>query len=98
MIILDKRNTAPLPADGLEGTVSGATVSLSWTDQSTDETGFKVQRKTTVAGAWTTLDTVAANATSYSHSSGTGAFWYRVLATNDHGDSITSNEIEVVVP
>src|SRR5207249_5199269 len=40
-------------------------VSLSWTDNSGDETGFKIQRKTGVGGTYATIKTTAANITSY---------------------------------
>jgi len=92
-----KANLPPIPAKGLSGTASGTSVSLSWTDQSSDETGFKVQTKTSVSGSWSTATTTAANATSASVTASSGNNWYRVLATNSNGDSITSNEILVEI-
>ena len=92
-----KENLPPIPAKGLSGTASGTSVSLSWTDQSSDETGFKVQTKTSVSGSWSTTTTTAANATSASVTASSGNSWYRVLATNSNGDSITSNEILVEI-
>ena len=92
-----KANLPPIPAKGLLGTASGTSISLSWTDQSSDETGFKVQTKTSVSGSWSTTTTTAANATSASVTASSGNNWYRVLATNSNGDSITSNEILVEI-
>ena len=40
-------------------------VTLSWTDNSGDETGFKIQRKTGVTGTYATIATTGANVTSY---------------------------------
>ena len=97
LLILTKQNQPPLPAKGLSGTASGTSVSLSWTDQSSDEAGFKVQTKTSVSGSWSTKTTTAANATSASVTASSGNNWYRVLATNSNGDSITSNEILVEI-
>lgn len=98
IVILDKRNTVPVPPNNLTATVSGSGVALSWTDQSPDETGFKVQRKTSATGNWTDVSTTAANATAYSDSGLTaGTYWYRVLATNSNGDSGTSSEVQVTI-
>lgn len=97
LVFLTKQNVAPLPASNLVANTSGTTVALTWADQSSDETGFKVQTKTSVGGSWRTLDTTAANATSYSATAASGNNWYRVIATNSSGDSITSNELLVEV-
>lgn len=93
-----KANIAPAPADALTATVSGASVALAWTDNSTDETGFKVQYKTSASGTWTTATTTAANATSYTVSGLTaGTYWFRVVATNGNGDAMSSSEVQGVI-
>jgi hypothetical protein len=97
IIVLAKQQQAPVPPTSLTSSVSGKSVALKWTDQSPDETGFKVQTKTSVKGNWSTLTTTAANATSFTATAVVGNNWYRVLATNVNGDSITSNEIVVEV-
>jgi len=98
IIVLDKSNTPPTPADAVTATVSGTSVALTWTDQSTDETGFKVQYKTSAKGSWTTATTTAANTTSYTLSSLTaGTYWIRVVAKNTNGDSMSSSEIQAVI-
>jgi hypothetical protein len=89
---------APAPADALTATVSGTSVALAWTDQGTDETGFKVQYKTSAKGTWTTATTTAANATSYTISGLTAAtYWIRVVAKNSNGDSMSSSEVQAVI-
>jgi hypothetical protein len=90
-----KINIPPTPPTALVATLSGSSVSLTWDDQSTDETGFKVQTKNSVGGSWVTLTTTPADVQSYTAVAATGNNWYRVLATNANGDSITSNEILV---
>jgi hypothetical protein len=98
LIVLEKNNVAPAPADAITATVSGTSVALAWTDQSTDETGFKVQYKTSAKGSWTTATTTAANATSYTISSLTaGKYWIRVVAKNGDGDAISSSEVQAEV-
>lgn len=98
LIVLEKNNIAPAPADALTATVSGTSVALAWTDQSSDETGFKVEYKTSARGTWTTATTTAANATSFTVSGLTaGTYWFRVVATNGNGDAMSSSEVQGVI-
>jgi hypothetical protein len=98
IVILDKASIPPAPADAITATVSGTTVALAWTDNSTDETGFKVQYKSSAKGTWTTSRTTAANATSYTVSGLTaGTYWFRVVATNSNGDAMSSSEVQGVI-
>ena len=75
-------------------------VSLSWSDNSNNETGFKIQRKIGVAGTYTTIRTTGANATAYTDSALTDGtvYYYRVCATNATGDSAFSNETSGTTP
>jgi hypothetical protein len=96
--VCTKQSIAPAPANALSATVSGTSVALAWTDQSDDETGFKVQYKTSAKGSWTTATTTAANTTSYTLSSLTaGTYWIRVVAKNTNGDSMSSSEVQAVI-
>jgi subtilisin family serine protease len=83
--------TAPI---GLTATtISASQIDLTWTDTSSSETGFKIQRKTGT-GLFATIATVGANVTSYSSiglTSGT-TYNYQVIATNSGGDSSPSNQ------
>jgi hypothetical protein len=45
----------------LTSSASGKTVSLTWTDSSTDETGFKVLRKDSLTGSYSTITTTSAD-------------------------------------
>ena len=75
-------------------------VSLSWSDNSNNETGFKIQRKTGVTGTYVDIRTTAANVTSYTDSTVTDGtlYYYRVSATNATGDSAFSNEASGTTP
>lgn len=66
---------------------------LSWTDNSTDETAFVVERKVGT-GAYETLATLPANATSHQDNNLAMAtsYCYRILATNALGTSPPSGE------
>ena len=75
---------------------------LTWTDNSSDESGFKVYKKTTLTGNWTLIDpgsglTVYSDAVTYTDTvSAAGDNWYRVKASHaTNGDSIGSKVIKV---
>jgi phosphodiesterase/alkaline phosphatase D-like protein len=75
-------------------------VSLAWTDNSNNETGFKIQRKTGVTGTYVDIRTTGVNLTSYADSGLTDGtlYYYRVCATNATGDSAFSNEANGTTP
>ena len=94
----NKQNLPPTTPATLTASASGKTVSLAWTDSSTDETGFKVLRKDSITGSYSTVTTTSADATSYSDTVTTaGSYWYRVSATNSNGDSVASKMVKVDV-
>src|SRR5437879_950257 len=69
---------------------------VSWSDNSSDETGFRVERAATSAGPWTAVGTTSANGTSladylvnYTYDDRPAC--YRVFAVNSYGDSDPSN-------
>ena len=77
-------------------------VSLSWTDNSVNETHFKIQRKQGATGTYGDIKTTQANVTSYTDKDtalrdGT-LYYYRVCATNAAGDSAFSNEASGTTP
>ena len=75
-------------------TVSHVRIDLTWTDNSANETGFKVERKTGAAGAYTEIVTVVANMVSYKDStlSANTEYYYRVRAYNASGFSGYTND------
>ncbi len=82
----------PVPATptGLTATVvSSSQINLTWTDNSTDETGFRISRSLSSDSGFSEIGTVSANATSYSDTNlnpGT-PYFYRVTASSLAGES-----------
>lgn len=63
--------------------IAGSQIKVSWGDVSSDESGFKIERKLGSMGSWSEVGSVAANATSYTDSTGLSAgaiYYYRVRA------------------
>ena len=94
----DKQNIPPNNPRNFTASASGMTVSLAWTDNSTNETSFNVLRRDTLEGNWDNVTNTAADATSYSDTvTAAGTYKYRVSASNIYGDSTGSKVVEVVV-
>jgi hypothetical protein len=87
--------TTPAAPSGLTATaVSTSQINLSWTDNATNETGFKIQRKTGAGGTYAQIATAGANATTFNNTglaAGT-TYFYQVASTNSAGSSPWSNE------
>ena len=90
----------PAAPSGLSasGTTSTFT-NLTWTDNASNETGFKLERKLG-SGSYGLIASPGANATSYSDSglAPGSSYTYRVTATNGTGNSAASNEVVVNTP
>ena len=71
-----------------------AQLTLTWTDNSSNEAGFKVERKTGSGGVYAQVASLDAGATGYvDQAVTTGAtYCYRVRAYNSAGNSAYSNE------
>lgn len=92
------QNVAPIRPTNLTAASSGLTVNLTWTDNSHDETGFKILRKTSLTDVFSETAAVGADVTGFSDTVGqAGDYWYRVKATNENGDSFGSNLVTVTV-
>lgn len=89
----------PTAPSGLTVLVSSSVVQLNWTDNSLNETGFKIERKIT-GGIYNQIATIASNTVVYYDSSITPntTYTYRVRAYNSVGNSTYSNEVVAVVP
>ncbi|MCB1120196.1 MAG: DUF1349 domain-containing protein [Verrucomicrobiae bacterium] len=74
-------------------------INLSWTDNSDNESGFRVQRQTGT-GNFAAMSTLPAGSTSYQDNSITAStsFTYRVVAFNGVGNSGFTNSQQVTVP
>lgn len=88
--------TVPAAPSALTASASGSgTINVSWTDNSTNETGFKLERKTGSTGTWSEIaGAIAANTTTFSNSGLTASttYYYRVRSYNSAGNSTYSNE------
>jgi PKD repeat protein len=85
--------TVPSAPSGVTATAgSGRTVTVRWTDTSSNESGFTVLReKRSGNGTWgsaTVIATTAANTTAVTNSPGKGTFRYSVRANSSAGSSI----------
>jgi hypothetical protein len=93
--------TVPAAPSGLTATAtSSSQINLSWTDASSSETGFEIDRAAASSGPWTQIATVGANVTIYSNTGLTASttYYYRVRATNAAGDSANSNVASATTP
>ncbi|MBN1676554.1 MAG: fibronectin type III domain-containing protein [Kiritimatiellae bacterium] len=84
----------PAAPSGLAATASSASaIEVSWTDNSPDEAGFKLDRRQTGTTDWIRVAELGANATRHTDSglpAGT-KFYYQVKAYNAAGNSAYSN-------
>lgn len=79
---------------------SGAQINLSWQDNSIDEEGFRIERKTGATGDWSQIAEVGANVTSYADTgleAGT-TFYYRIQGYRGVVNSVFSNEAQATTP
>jgi len=95
ILYLGGAGTLPAAPSNLMATAISATqINLSWDDNSNNEDGFKVERKTGSSGSWSQIATLAGT-TIYQN---TGLlpntlYYYRVRAYNGIGNSAYSNEV-----
>lgn len=83
------------PSNLTATSVSSTQINLSWQRNSSNETGFRIQRKLGVSGAYSTISTVGANVTAYSDTvTPNGTYYYAVYAYNGYGDSAYSDEVK----
>ena len=74
---------------------SGVNALLTWTDNASDETGFRIERKTNAGGTFAAIATVSSNVATFSDAgpfTHGNVYYYRVLATSAEGDSAPSGE------
>ena len=97
-VILEKAELSP--PSNLAAVATSAGIDLSWQDNSDNETGFKIERKTGAGGNYQQIVTVGANVIKYSDTglSGDTTYYYLVRASSDSGDSSYSNKASATTP
>ncbi|MDI6791353.1 MAG: Ig-like domain-containing protein [bacterium] len=93
-------NAAPYTPTNLSAQViSSSQVNLSWQDNSNNEDGFKIERKT-AAGSYVVIGTTGVNGITYNDSGviPNTTYSYRVFAYNQVGNSDYSNTVSVGPP
>ena len=90
----------PLAPNNLTGTLVNNQVVLTWTDNSTNETGFKIERMIGT-GSWSEIGSVATNIVTYTDAGVTSGatYTYRVYSFNSVGNSLSySNSFLITIP
>jgi N-acetylneuraminic acid mutarotase len=93
MLTLAALSAPTAPSSFLATKYSSSGIALTWKDNSTTESGFKIERKLGSSGSWSQIATVGAGVTSY-NDTGLAAstyYVYRVRAYNSAGNSSYSN-------
>ena len=92
---LDGKDITLLPPSGLKGRPGSAFgIELAWQDNSSDETGFVVQRRREGSGVWVEVGTTATNVRTFSDKGlfSNVTYIHRVQAYNEEESSAFSNE------
>ncbi len=88
---LERALALPAAPSGLVATGTATNrIELSWSDNSIEEFGFKIERATSSSGPWTEIEMLGPNATAWADTNGLspGTTWfYRVRAFNSAGNS-----------
>lgn len=98
----DDFTATPTPAAATNLTASPEDelkIHLAWTDNSNNETGFKIMRSSDGGSTYSLLTTVPRNTQSYDDDSvGNGQhYYYQVIATNTYSDATSSNTADAWV-
>lgn len=94
------RNQPAAPTDLQASAAPSGQVTLSWTDNATNEVGYRIIRERRVSeSAWNepTGFTVGANTTSFQETPPPGLYRYRLRAYNTKGNSSYTPRVEVTV-
>ena len=91
--------TAPTAPSGLTVTAASSNqINVSWTDNSTNETKFRLERSVN-GSTWTLLTNVGAGVTSYSNLvPASSTFYYRLRAENLYGNSAYTSGVSATTP
>ena len=87
------------PTNLVATAASSSQINLSWIDASSNETGFRIKRRTSSTTA-VEVGTVGQNVNTYQDTSLTAGvtYYYTVVAYNATGNSVDSNEAGATTP
>ncbi len=82
------------PSNLVASAISVAQIDLAWQDNSTNEQGFKIERKLGETGQWSEIARPGAGSNSYQDHEfyASGTYYYRIRAYNEAGNSYYSPE------
>ena len=85
------------PTNLIVTAISPGQVNLTWTDRSTNESSFKIERKTGSAGTFAQIASVTSNVITFGDTGLTAGttYFYRVRASNSSGNSSYTNQASV---
>jgi len=88
------------PGNPIATAVSDTQINITWTDNSTNETGFKIERKPGTGGVYKQIATTAANVTSFTDTTGREGttYYYRIRAYHAYANSAYSNQAFTTTP
>jgi hypothetical protein len=94
-VLMYRDTTVPSPSPtGITAQARSTTrIVVNWTDTSTTESGFHVDRSASSQGPWTNINSTTANVTSYTDNTclPNTTYFYRVRAWSGNGSSTPSN-------
>ncbi len=79
------------PSNAASASPSSTQITISWTDNSSNETGFKVERAMASGGPWTYIGSTALTGYGDNGRAAGTTYFYRVQAYNASGNSAYSN-------
>jgi alpha-tubulin suppressor-like RCC1 family protein len=86
------------PSNLVATAITSTRIQLDWQDNSSNETSFKIERKTGAGGTYAVVGTVTASVTTFTNGSRVPntTYFYRVRAHNAGGNSGYSNEVSAM--
>ncbi len=84
------------PSGEFASALNSSKIIVYWTDNSSDETGFRIERATTSGGPWTTAGSVVTNTFTFTDTGLTPLtnYFYRIIALNGAGQSAPTAETQ----
>lgn len=98
-VVCDTTAILSNPPTDMTATQNGSSITIGWTDNSSDETGFKIYKRTSSESAYTSLVTLDSNVTTYNDSAVTEGteYYYAVSSVNQNGESRKTNPVSIVL-